>query len=155
MLLKQCSMVIIRLSLLLALYTGMITQAQVIPRKCATDESIVSGRCCPIGADGSSCNVASGRGKCTKINPPKIYKPNLIKRFPRMTLDPRFMWPSKVFQKVSLSSDHVFFIMCIYVYINIDNRLVTRRVNSAQKLKFLRHLTIHNGKECISNFMPI
>ena len=76
------------------------TFAQIIPRKCATDESIWRGRCCPIGNDGSPCSITSGRGKCTKINPPKIYQPNIIKRYPKMVLDPRFMWPSKSFKKV-------------------------------------------------------
>ena len=116
MLPKQCSIVIVRWSLLLAVYTG-ITLAQVIPRKCANDKSILAGRCCPIGPDGSPCHMASGRGKCTKINPPKIYKPNLIKRFPRMTLDPRFMWPSKVFQKVRLNLIMSFLLnVCLFVY---------------------------------------
>ena len=76
------------------------TFAQIIPRKCATDESIWRGHCCPIGNDGSPCSITSGRGKCTKINPPKIYQPNIIKRYPKMVLDPRFMWPSKSFKKV-------------------------------------------------------
>ena len=85
---------------LVLVFCASLTFTQIIPRKCATDESIWRGRCCPIGNDGSPCNIASGRGKCTKINLPKIYHPNIIKRFPKMVLDPRFMWPSKSFKKV-------------------------------------------------------
>ena len=85
---------------LVLVFCASLTFTQIIPRKCATDESIWRGRCCPIGNDGSPCNIASGRGKCTKINLPKVYHPNIIKRFPKMVLDPRFMWPSKSFKKV-------------------------------------------------------
>ena len=86
--------------LLLCTLTWTNTWAQIIPRKCANGLSILDRRCCPIGADGSPCNIAFGKGHCTKIDPPKWYKPNILKRFPGMQNDDRFMWPVGLFQHI-------------------------------------------------------
>ena len=88
------------LSFLLLLLTSVLRTSAQIPRKCAVDSNVAAGRCCPVGADGSACNAASGRGECGSLESPDRYKDNFRERFPDITYDDRFQWPWRAFEQV-------------------------------------------------------
>jgi len=54
----------------LTLFDPVLSQ---FPRRCTDNESIDSRTCCPTGNDGSRCNEASGRGRCSVIEPELAY----------------------------------------------------------------------------------